>query len=377
MIKYKQDFSLRRVWMFTPEQYMEMKKKKRQRWPGKGYFIILFTTIILLVALTASLFVILAIDDDDIGEKPQNTGKEPATNTNKSALYPTVPSRSSYLSTSAGDAALIGDNIRSNNAILVELGGYTSIAEKGADQPIYPASMTKVMTLIVACENVTSLNKKLVVTQEDIDYKDQNGGSGLLVASSLGDGFTIEDLLYMISYKSDTIACLMIAKEIAGSEAKFVEMMNDKADELGLTKTNFKNCTGLHHTEHVTTCREMAAMMSYALENQLAKRILLSTDVRKIPAYVGNSNEPLVNYWAHCEWYSVRFNSEVELNTVTVRAAKTGYTDEAGVCLVSYAVSKTTGKGYVNVIVGQPKGSGLSESISTQEVKNIYNAYAK
>ncbi len=370
--------------MFTPKQYMEIKKQNRQRWPGKGYFIILFTTIILLVAFTASLFVILAVEDNDIGEVPESTGKKPMTNTNKAALYPTIPSRSSYLSTSAGNVAQIGDSIRSNNAILVELGGYTSIAEKSADQKMYPASMTKVMTLLVACENVTSLNKKLVVTQDDIDYKNENGGSGLLVASSLGDGFTVEDLLYMISYKSDTIACLMIAKEVAGSEAKFVKMMNDKADQLGLTQTNFKNCTGLHHTEHVTTCREMAAMMSYALENQLAKRILLSTDTRKIPAYVGNSNDLSLNsngqpvsYWAHCEWYSVRFNGSVELNTVTVRAAKTGYTDEAGVCLVSYAVSKTTGKAYVNVIVGKPKGSGLSESISTQEVKYIYNTYAK
>lgn len=364
----------------TPKQYMEMKKQNRQRWPGKGYFIILFTTIILLLAFTASFFVILAFDDNG-GEVVPEGGKKPVGNTvNKSALYPTIPSRSSYLSTSAGNAVQIGDNIRSNNAILVELGGYTSIAEKAADQQMYPASMTKVMTLLVACENVTSLNKKLVVTQADIDYKDENGGSGLLVASSLGDGFTVEDLLYMISYKSDTIACLMIAKEIAGSEAKFVKMMNDKADQLGLTQTNFKNCTGLHHTEHVTTCREMAAMMSYALENQLAKRILLSTDVRKIPAYVGNSNDLSVNYWAHCEWYTPegsRFKGKVELNTVTVRAAKTGYTDEAGVCLVSYAVSKTTGKGYVNVIVGKPKGSGVDEGLSTQEVKYIYNTYAQ
>ena len=373
--------------MFTPREYTEIKNKSKQRWPSKTYFAVLFVTIILLVAFTASLFVILAIDADNSNIKENeypgsdDKSKDKVINKDKVALYPTNPSRSNYLSSSSSGVIQIGDDIiKSNNAILVELGGYTSIAEKGADQKIYPASMTKVMTLLVACENVTNLNKKLVVTQEEIDYKNANGGSGLLVASSLGDGFTVEDLLYMISYKSDTIACLMIAKEIAGSEAKFVKMMNDKAQSLGLSNTNFKNCTGLHNTAHVTTCREMAAMMSYALENTLAKRILLSTDVRKIPAYVGNSNELAVNYWAHCEWYTTegsRFKGKVELDTVTVRAAKTGYTDEAGVCLVSYAVSKTTGKGYVNVIVGKPKGSGPSESISTQEVKNIYNAYAK
>ena len=241
--------------------------------------------------------------------------------------------------------------------------------------------MTKVMTLLVACENVTSLTKKLTVTQEAIDYKRSQGGSGLLVDSSLGDAFTIEDLLYILSYDSDTIACLLLAKEVAGSEAAFVDMMNQKATSLGLTATHFTNSTGLHNEEHYSTCRDMAAIMAYALDNTLARRILLSTEDKAFNAYKGNTDEKVVTYYASPDWYQVgggsRFKGNVKLNTVTVKGGKTGYTDEAGVCLVTYAESNSTGKCYINVIVGKPKGSGVTESVSTADVKCIYNTYAQ
>ena len=370
--------------MQTPQKNRDVNGHSNQPWPSRTYFLILFVTVVLLISFTVTLVAVLLIGGDDTprpSEDPNgNGGSNNGIFGNYNSLYPTTATRDSYLSTTAENVIHIGNAINSNNSILVDLSTYTSVAEKGADQVIYPASMTKVMTLLVACENVTSLDKKLVVAQEDIDYKNTHGGSGLLVASSLGDGFTIEDLLYMISYKSDTIACLMIAKEIAGGEDGLVSMMNAKARQLGLTKTNFTNCTGLHNVSHVTTCREMAAIMAYALENELARKILLSTDTRAIPAYDGNSDTKVVTYWAHCEWYTkeggTRFKGNVVLDTVTVKAAKTGYTDEAGVCLVSYAETKSK-KGYINVIVGKPKGSGLTESISTQEVRDIYNNYAK
>ena len=361
----------------------------RNQWPGQKYWIILFTTVVLLIAFTASFFVLLFLDGADDGYKDFNddqgisssTDKKPNVNTNKEPIYPTVPTRNNYVAESSGFSQQIGGLIQSNNAVLVELGSYQAIAEKDADAKIYPASMTKVMTLLVACENVTSLSKKLTVTQEAIDYKRAQGGSGLLVDSSLGDAFTIEDLLYILSYDSDTIACLLLAKEIAGSEAAFVDMMNAKARSLGLTSTHFTNSTGLHNEEHYSTCREMAAIMAYALDNTLARRILLSTETKSFVAYKGNTDEKTVTYYASPDWYQTdggtRFKGNVKLETVTVKGGKTGYTDEAGVCLVSYAESNSTGKCYINVIVGKPKGSGVKESVSVADVKCIYNTYAE
>ena len=362
---------------------------KRSQWPGQKYWIILFTTVVLLIAFTASFFVLLFLDGADDGYKDFNddqgvsssTNKKPNVNTNKEPIYPTVPTRNNYVAESSGFSQQIGGLIQSNNAVLVELGSYQAIAEKDADAKIYPASMTKVMTLLVACENVTSLTKKLTVTQEAIDYKSAQGGSGLLVDSSLGDAFTIEDLLYILSYDSDTIACLLLAKEIAGSEAAFVDMMNAKARSLGLTSTHFTNSTGLHNEEHYSTCREMAAIMAYALDNTLARRILLSIETKSFKAYKGNTDEKTVTYYASPDWYQTdggtRFKGNVKLETVTVKGGKTGYTDEAGVCLVSYAESNSTGKCYINVIVGKPKGSGVKESVSVADVKCIYNTYAE
>ena len=266
----------------------------------------------------------------------------------------------------------VGEQIRSDNVILVDLDTYESIAEKAADEIMYPASMTKVMTLLVACENVKSLKTKLTVTKDICDYAAKMGGSGFLSGkNNLGDKLTVEALLYLISYKSDTIASIMIARHVAGSEEEFVELMNSKAKSLKLSNTNFDNCTGLHSDDNYTTCREMAAIMAYALENPLCNELLTSTAAYKIRV---ESND--YTLWGP-SWYLERFSEKPNLQTVKVCGGKTGYIDESGFCLVSYAKSKTTGKRYIQVIVGEPKGSGLTESISTEEVKRVYNNYAE
>ncbi|MBP3369971.1 MAG: D-alanyl-D-alanine carboxypeptidase [Clostridia bacterium] len=371
-----------------------------RQWPGQKYWILLITTIILLVSFTASFFVLLLTDTS--GRTPSGSSNASnwvgtnlnnniitekstsSSSSNKDPVVPTVPSMTNYISTPSQFVNNLDVFVESNNTILVEIGSdsCTSIAEKNADMVVYPASMTKVMTLVVACENATNLNKKLTVTQEAINYKREHGGSGLLVDSSLGDAFTVQDLLYILSYDSDTIACLLIAKEIAGSEAAFVDLMNAKARELGLTSTHFSNSTGLHSEDHYTTCREMAAIMTYALDNPLAQQILLSTETKAFIAYKGNTNEKSVTYYGAPDWYQkeegTRFKGANALETVTIKGGKTGYTEEAGVCLVTYAESKSnTGKKYINVIVGKPAGSGLTESKSTDEVKKIYNTYAE
>jgi D-alanyl-D-alanine carboxypeptidase len=121
--------------------------------------------------------------------------------------------------------------------------------------------------------------------------------------------------------------------------------------------------------------------MAYAIENQMAKEILFSTDTYTFQSnkfYTTKDPDKKVTYYPVPEWYAkdVRFNKKVQLESAVVVAGKTGYIDESGVSLVSIAKSDS-GKYYINVIVGQPKGSGLTESISTNEVKQIYNTYAK
>lgn len=346
-------------------------RKKSERWPGKAYWIILITTLILLAAMTLSFFAVLAIGT--IGDNSSNQGGQPSgagkpAGNGKKPLYATVPTRSSYVSTKANNVAIIDEEIESNNTILVELGSYTSIVEKGADVKIYPASMTKVMSLLVACENITSLKKVLKVSEEVALYAEKVEGSG--VGLKVGEELSVEAMLYLTSYMSDTIAVLTLAEHIAGSEKAFVALMNNKARELGLTNTKFANCTGIHDPNNYTTCREMAAIMAYALENSLCKKLLTSYEGYPIST---NIHDSLVIYSG---WYSQRFSDNPRLKTVTVMGGKTGYTDESGMCLVSYAESRSTGKAYINVIIGKPKGNGLTAAKSTADVKTIYNSFA-
>lgn len=334
-----------------------------------------------------SLFVLLLTetdgysrpDDDNQINRPtgsSNSGERPTSKpqSNKEPILPTTPSMSNYIATSSPFVQQIGGVIDSNNTILIEIGedGCTSVAEKEADAKIYPASMTKVMSLLVACENLSDTATKLTVTQEIADYAERNDGSGF--GLKVGEVLTVKDLLYLTSYQSDTIAIMTLAEYISGSEAKFVELMNAKAREIGLTQTNFSNCTGLHDENNYTTCREMAAIMTYALDNPLCRELLTSFQGYRL---ITNMRAEEDKYTFYSNWYSGRFKDNPRLSTVVIKGGKTGYTDEAGFCLVTYAESKSTGKAYINVIVGKPKGSGLSESISTSEVKKIYNTYAQ
>ena len=329
--------------------------------PGRAYFVILTVTVILLLSFLVAFFAVFANQsstnnvEDDI--PPQTDIVQPLPN---------------YISKRSANAFTVDTEIRSNNVILVELGSNESIAEKDADERIYPASMTKVMSLLIVCERAKNLNTKLKVTKEVADYAARMDGSGYLSGKkNLNDELTIKDLLYLTSYYSDTIAIIMLANYVAGSEAAFVRLMNNKAKALGLENTNFANCTGLHDENNYSTCREIAAIMAYALDNPLCEKLLTSTEVYKIKT---NSND--YTLWMP-SWYGEdRFEQKTRLETVTGKGGKTGYIEESGICLVSYAESNSTSKRYIQVIVGRPKGSGLTAPASTEEVKFVYNTYA-
>jgi D-alanyl-D-alanine carboxypeptidase (penicillin-binding protein 5/6) len=138
--------------------------------------------------------------------------------------------------------------------------------------------MTKVMTLIVIAENLKSaaeLDKVLTIEHE----RGSNSGYGF----NVGEKLTVKDLIYAAILQSDGVACLTLADYIAGSEANFVKLMNEKAAELGIGDTTlFQNCTGLHHQYHYSTCRDIAIMMAYAMQNPLCTSVL--TSLKYVPS---------------------------------------------------------------------------------------------
>ena len=338
-----------------------------------NYTLIILAAISLLILFTAIYLIAFGISG-----RSGNTGEgdnqvDVSVNNDypfKLQITPVIPDYSETVTTLVAKTDT-SDGLYSEFAALIDMTTGEIIASKKAQKMIYPASMTKVMSLIVVYENLPnkdSLKDKITITRDMIDQKIRDQLSGDLY---MEDELTVEDMIYALMLKSDGIAALGLAEYIAGSEAAFVDLMNQKAVEIGLTGTRFANCTGLYNENNYSTCRDFASIMAYALDNEMVFKILSSYTGREMT--VGGKD---CTFYA--TWYSGqgRFADNPRLKTVTVKAAKTGYIDESGMSLVSFAVG-TDGQKYINVIVGKPKGSGLSESISTSEVKKIYNTYAK
>ena len=169
-------------------------------------------------------------------------------------------------------------------AVLINLETGKIVAQKNSDTTFSPASMTKVMTLIVACENLTveDLDRQVPLTHEVVEYVTTGNYLGTELSlpqisngiTCIGDTYSIKDLLYGIGVSSAADCTYMIVKEVAGSEEAFVNMMNAKARELGLVDTQFDNAVGFDSTTNVTTARDMAQIMAYAMQSELIADIL-------------------------------------------------------------------------------------------------------
>lgn len=279
--------------------------------------------------------------------------------------YPTSPSRDSYLLSGSGDT-IDGSTLSADFAILVSLSDYSVVASLDADARIYPASMTKIMTLIVACETIKDASVILTVSEEVMEYCRDNDAT--VLASDPLDRFTATDMLYGVGVVSAADACITLANHIAGSEVEFVKLMNAKAASLGLTKTNFANSTGLDDKNNYSTAREMATILAYALDNPFCREIL-STDNRTVLGYYDMDgeektyNRQLYNtLWNRLSDAGYEKKIPVKLSCgMTLLGAKTGYTDEGGYCLASF-LEDESGKLYVTVTaMGEKVGTSITD----------------
>ena len=140
--------------------------------------------------------------------------------------------------------------------------------EKNADDEIYPASMTKIMTSIVAFDLIkkgeTSLDEKITISEKAWRMS-QSGYSSMFIM--LNDQISVEDLLKGIIIVSGNDACVALAEGLSGTEEDFVTLMNEKAFEIGLENTNFSNSSGINHPDNYSTVRDIALMSQYLIKN--------------------------------------------------------------------------------------------------------------
>ena len=266
---------------------------------------------------------------------------------------------------------IIGSSeISSDFALLIDVTDNKVIASRKYNQLIYPASMTKVMTLIVAIENLpyeSSMDDVITISESVVKAMAKEGASGY--GFKAGDKLTVRELLYATILQSDGVACIELANYIAGSEKEFVKLMNAKATEIGLEKTNFTNCTGLHNESHFSTCKEIAMIMEYAMKNThcaniiATKSLALSNDFR---------NDSYTYTLYHATLASKFDDLRPQFTTVEVLGAKSGWTGSAsGYCMVSYAEGDN-GHKYVLVTANAPTAND-----AIYDMAGIYNAYAK
>ena len=163
---------------------------------------------------------------------------------------------------------LANPNVQARTGILVDYHSDEILYELDPDSQIYPASMTKIMTAIVAFDllkkNKLSLDDQFVVS-ENAWRLSQAGYSSMFIM--INDQVTVEDLLRGIIIASGNDACIALAEGIAGSEENFADMMNEKAGEIGMTSTNFTNSSGINDPDNISTVRDIALMSKYLIKN--------------------------------------------------------------------------------------------------------------
>lgn len=250
--------------------------------------------------------------------------------------------------------------INSSHAVLMRAKGGKIIGEINGDERMYPASITKVMTAIVAIEELKSLDEEIMMTEDMYWGLAENDATQ--AGFQPGEIVAAKHLIYGALLPSGAECCIGLANHIAGSEANFVELMNKKAAKLGMDNTHFCNTVGLHNEEHYSTAKDLAVMMRHCIRNKDFREMIESEW-----HYTGPSN-------VHPDgitYYSSMFKSLPDPSVVggQILGGKTGYTDTAGLCLASYA--QIDGDEYILVTGGAPGGTG--NPLHVWDAQTIYN----
>lgn len=229
--------------------------------------------------------------------------------------------------------------VASQRAVLINANTGDVVAMKGdMNKRIVPASMTKVMTVLVAVELIDNFQNSrkgkydeiVTISEEANAFAFSNDCSA--VGWYVGEQATVEDLLYGTILASGADAAYELAVYAAGSYDDFVDAMNEKAKALGISEsTHFTNPVGLHEYNHYSTCHDIAIIMKAALENERCREIL---GTRTYTTTFTEENEEGIDI---SNWFLRRIEDKDTAGVV--RGAKTGYVSESGCCAVSYEVT--------------------------------------
>ncbi|WP_413380300.1 D-alanyl-D-alanine carboxypeptidase family protein [Alkalihalobacillus sp. 1P02AB] len=224
----------------------------------------------------------------------------------------------------------------SSSAIVIERDTGQVLFEKNSHEKLPPASMTKIMTMLLIMEQID----KGALKYEDMIRTSENAASmgGSQVFLEPGEEMTVTDMLKAIAIASGNDASVAMAEHIAGTEDEFIKMMNQKAKELGLENTNFMNSNGLPAADHYTTAHDLAI---------ISKELLKYEDITKFTSIY----EDYLRKGTEKEFWLVNTNKLVKFYP-GVDGLKTGFTREAMYCLT--ATAEKNGMRVITIIMGAP-----------------------
>ena len=264
-----------------------------------------------------------------------------------------------------------GVEINSRSAYMINLDSNQVMLNKNADKKMEPASLTKIMTVLVAIESCDDIeNERVHIADDSIFYEiKREGGSN--IALKAGETLSVKDLLYATMLPSACDAAELLAYHFGGGDTqKFVDMMNQRAKEIGAVNTEFKNAHGLNADGHITTAYDMALIACEALKNEQFKQII-SSSTYTIPATEKSDKRDIK--------YSVELVNRQSANYYRYAVGlKTGFTDQAGRCLVTLATKD--GATYLLVLMGANLDGEPTPIKTYTDAKSlfeyVFNAYS-
>ncbi|MNW36110.1 D-alanyl-D-alanine carboxypeptidase DacF precursor [compost metagenome] len=244
----------------------------------------------------------------------------------------------------SSDEAVLAEN--SKSAILIDADTGTVIFEKKSHEKLPPASITKIMTMLLTMEAIDKGKLKLTDKVTASEYASSMGGSQIFLEP--GEQMTVDELLKGVAMASGNDASVALAEKIAGTEKNFVKMMNDRARQLGLKDTHFENCNGLPVENHYSSAHDIA---------MISRELLKYEGITK---YTGSYQDYLRKetekpFWLVNTNKLVRFYSGAD-------GLKTGYTSEARFCLA--ATAKRDGLRLIAVVLGEPNTKTRNSEVS-------------
>ena len=248
--------------------------------------------------------------------------------------------------------------LNAKSSILIEASTGKILYEKNKDERYAPASMTKMMSLVIIMDNIYNGNLRLDEMVKTSKNASGMGGSQIFLKE--GEEMSVDDMLKGITIGSANDATVALAERIAGSEEAFVKIMNEYAKKLGLKNTHFKNCTGLDENDHYSSAYDMSVIARELVKHD---KILNYSSIYETYLRSDTDNK----FWLVNTNKLVRFYKGVD-------GLKTGYTDTAGYCLTA-TINKDNMR-VIAVVMGEDSSTTRNSEVSGL-LDYAYNLYKK